>query len=375
RLDSDSDVHKQPREEAEMTMQELATLAQHTSELYHELHALDRFEQDYQRKVEEVDSLHLPRKGASLTLLFNELKHQRKLVRSLKKKSLWSKTLEQVVEKLVDIVTFIHQEISDVFGEKGNLQVGKELISRPGRLGAAGLALHYANIITQIDNIASRPTSLPPNIRDTLYNGLPPSVKTALRTRLHLGDKEELTFSQIKAEMEKTLDWLVPLAADTTRAHQGFGWVGEWANGGNEFGKKSCTSSNNLIRLQTLFHAEKERVESYILDLLSWLHRLVSLVRYRDNGGLKPFPARSLPPTSSKIWTTPPPVSSSVSSEDAGRAAAAISSEDRILLEDVVNRRKFASGLSKSQEIAAVHSKKARNVLASSRSTGCSPRR
>lgn len=32
-------------------------------ELYHELHALDRFEQDYCRKLEEVDSLHLPRKG------------------------------------------------------------------------------------------------------------------------------------------------------------------------------------------------------------------------------------------------------------------------------------------------------------------------
>lgn len=32
-------------------------------ELYHELHALDRFEQDYRRKLEEVESLHLPRKG------------------------------------------------------------------------------------------------------------------------------------------------------------------------------------------------------------------------------------------------------------------------------------------------------------------------
>lgn len=31
RLDSDPDIHKQPREEAEMTMHELTTLAQHTS--------------------------------------------------------------------------------------------------------------------------------------------------------------------------------------------------------------------------------------------------------------------------------------------------------------------------------------------------------
>lgn len=37
-------------------------------ELYHELHALDRFEQDYQRKVEEVESLHLPRKGSTFLI-------------------------------------------------------------------------------------------------------------------------------------------------------------------------------------------------------------------------------------------------------------------------------------------------------------------
>ncbi|KAM7521222.1 hypothetical protein LguiB_020184 [Lonicera macranthoides] len=94
-LDLDPVTHKQ-REEAEMTMQELTILAQHTSELYHELNALDRFEQDYRRKLEEVESLHLPRRGESLMILQSELKHQRKVVRSLKKRSLWSKSLEEV---------------------------------------------------------------------------------------------------------------------------------------------------------------------------------------------------------------------------------------------------------------------------------------
>lgn len=32
---------------------------------------------------------------------------------------------------------------------------GKVSTSKPERLGVAGLALHYANIITQIDNIVS----------------------------------------------------------------------------------------------------------------------------------------------------------------------------------------------------------------------------
>ncbi|KAL8059224.1 hypothetical protein ABFX02_03G071900 [Erythranthe guttata] len=357
KLESDIDIHKQLREEADMTMHELTTLAQHTSELYHELHALDRFDQDYQRKLEEVDSLHLPRKGESLTMLLSELKHQRKLVRNLKKKSLWSKSLEQVVEKLVDIVTFIHQEIPEVFGvgDNGLRSAGKVSTSKPERLGGAGLALHYANIITQIDNIASRPTSLPPNMRDTLYSGLPPTVKNALRSRLLIDDKEELTVPQIKAEMEKSLQWLVPVATDTTKAHQGFGWVGEWANTGNDFGKKTSTP-NNLIRLQTLYHADKNKVDTCILELVTWLHRLISLVRYRDNGH-KPI----LPPARS------PKV-------QLNNGKVQLSSEDRNLLDDVMTRRKLVPGLSKSQEFVVVKNKKSK-IWAMSRSTGSSPRR
>ncbi|GFP95259.1 hypothetical protein PHJA_001670200 [Phtheirospermum japonicum] len=310
RLDSDPDVNKQLRLEADMTMQELTTLAQHTS-------IRARLSAEAGRRE-------------TLAMLQSELKHQRKLVRSLKKKSLWSKTLEQVVEKLVDIVTFIHQEIPEVFGDDGLSQAGEVSTSRPERLGAAGLALHYANIITQIDNIASRPTSLPPNTRDTLYNGLPPAVKTSLRSRLQIDAKEELTVPQIKAEMEKSL---------------------------HEFGKKT-SAQNNLIRLQTLYHADKHKVESCILELVTWLHRLISLVRYRDNGLIKPLPTRS-------------PTSKGSNGKTNG---AQLSSEDRHLLEDVMTRRKLLPGLSKSQEFVIVKNKKSK-IWALSRSTGSSPRR
>lgn len=362
KLDTDPEIHKQQREEAEITMSELTTLAQHTSELYHELNALDRFEQDYQRKLEEVDSLHLPRKGESLAMLQSELKHQRKLVKSLKKKSLWSKSLEQILEKLVDIVTFIHQDISDSFGDNGLVAAAKLSSNKPERLGVAGLALHYANIITQIDNIASRPTSLPANVRDTLYNGLPPTVRTAIRSKLHVvASKSKLTVSLVKSEMEKTLHWLVPVAVDTTKAHQGFGWVGEWANNGNEFGKKT-DAQNNLIRLQTLYHADKLTVESYILELVTWLHHLISLVRYRDNGH-KPLPTSS--PTRKE---------SNVYAKNLKLHKYKISLEDRNLLEEVMKRRKPALGLSRSQEFGMVKTRKNKG-WSLSRSTGSSPRR
>ncbi|KAK4359009.1 hypothetical protein RND71_021238 [Anisodus tanguticus] len=56
-----------------------------------------------------------------------------------------------------------------------------------------------------------------PQIQDVLYHGLPPSIKSALRFKLlSFSLKEELTVPQIKAEIEKTLQWLVPMAANTT---------------------------------------------------------------------------------------------------------------------------------------------------------------
>lgn len=367
-LDSEDSIHGQQREDAEIKMQELTVLAQHTSELYHELNALDRFEQDYRQKVDEVEALNLPRRGESLKILHSELKQQRKLVRSLKKKSLWSRNLEEIVEKLVDIVTYAHQVISEAFGKNG-ATFGIQQRKDPQRLGVAGLALHYANVINQIDNIASRPTSLPPNMRDTLYHGLPNSVKTALRSRLHaLNEKEQLSIPQVKAEMEKTLHWLVPIATSTNKAHQGFGWVGEWANSGPEFGM-NANAQNNLIRLQTLYHADKQKTDLYILELVTWLHHLISLARHKDNG-LKPLPTRS--PTRKGLA-----LQSRLQrflSMDLGDKLheVEISPEDRNLLDEVMGRRRGVLGVSKSQEFV-IDKKRETRVLARSRSTGSSP--
>ncbi|KAM1725238.1 hypothetical protein ACFX11_016271 [Malus domestica] len=372
RLDSDDDLgYKQLRTEAEMTMQELTSLAQNTSELYHELNSLDRFEQDYRRKLEEAKALNLPQKGETLMMLLSDVKQQRKLVSSLKKKSLWAKNLDEIVEKLVDIVTYIHQAILEAFGHNGVTLVRVEKSTDPQRLGVAGLALHYANMINQIDNIVSRPTSLPPNTRDTLYQGLPNSVKQALRSRLQTLDaKEELCVPQVKEEMEKTLQWLVPVSTNTNKAHQGFGWVGEWANSGTEFGKNE-SSQINLIRLQTLYHADKQKTDLYILELVTWLHHLINLVRQGDHG-LKPLHTRS--PTRkgldihskmqqflTKTYCTKP-------------QRIQLSEEDRNLLDEVMGRMRRVPGISKSQEFSITKTKR-RGVWALSKSTGSSPTR
>ncbi|CAD5314122.1 unnamed protein product [Arabidopsis thaliana] len=280
KLDTENSQHKLLKDDAEARMQELVTLARITS-----LQALDRFEQDYRRKLAEVESLNLPRRGEGIVILQNELKQQKKLVKSLQKKSLWSQNLAEIIEKLVDVVSYIRQTIVEVFGNNGlrdnEGEQGRE------RLGEAGLSLHYANLIQQIDNIASRPSSLPSNVRDTLYNALPATVKTALRPRLQtLDQEEELSVPEIKAEMEKSLQWLVPFAENTTKAHQGFGWVGEWANSRIEFGKGKGKGENNgnPTRLQTLHHADKPIVDSYVLELVVWLHRLMKSSKKRAHG-------------------------------------------------------------------------------------------
>ncbi|KAG4383059.1 hypothetical protein AAZX31_14G203800 [Glycine max] len=362
RLHLDIWDNMQPTVEAEMTMQELTTIAQNTAELYHELTSLEHFEQDYQHKLKEMESLNLPLNGDSLTAFQIEIKHQRKLVRSLKKKSLWSRNLEEIVEKLVEIVTHIDQAILEFLRNHGATAV--KHCNGSERLGEAGLSLHYANIINQISMIASRPTVLPPNLRDTLYHGLPNYIKSALPSRLqNIDAMKELSITQVKAEMDKTLQWLTPFATNTIKAHQGFGWVGEWANTSNEFGENT-TKESNLIRLQTLYYAEKHKIDFYIIELLTQIHYLVTFVRYRHNT-MKPMPKRTSPRRldfQSKF----------ISIDSINKPLGSkLSQEDKRLLEEVTMRRR-SPGVSKSEDLA-VTKKRSAKVWHHSNSVGSSP--
>lgn len=277
----DVSPHKQLKEDAKSLIQQLMILVQYTAELYHELHALHRFEQDCQSKCKAEAGNH--------GTMREELKRQKKLVRKLKKRSLWSRSLEEIMEKLVDVVLFLHTEICDNFDDGGQYEDPSEAVEGPvsndQRLGPAGLALHYANIILQIDGIVARSCSMPANARESLYQSLPPSIKSSLRSRLQsFHVKEELTVTEIKAEMEKTLQWLVPIASNTVKSHHGFGWVGEWANSGFE-ASETPPEKADPVRIETLYHADKVKTEAYITDQLVWLHYLVS--RSQANVGFK----------------------------------------------------------------------------------------
>ncbi|XP_073140178.1 protein PSK SIMULATOR 1-like isoform X2 [Henckelia pumila] len=283
---SDRNPQKLSREVAESVMGQLMTSVQLTAELYQEQHELERFEQDYlHRRLEEFkhNASHKGDRDYNLTIMAAELKNQKKQVKNFKKKSLWSKRMEEVMGQLVDTVLFLNQEINNTLGnpvvEGGGSENGSH--SSRQRLGDAGLALHYANIILQIDSIVARSSSMSPNSRDTLYQSLPPNVKASLRSKLQsFKIEKELTVTEIKDEMEKTLSWLVPTATNTAKAHHGFGWVGEWANTGSEQNRRTAAPID-VMKIETLEHADRQKTESYILDLLLWLNYLVSRSKSR----------------------------------------------------------------------------------------------
>ncbi|XP_042426688.1 protein PSK SIMULATOR 1-like [Zingiber officinale] len=358
RLTSERSHQNQLKEVAERAMEQLMTLAHYTAELYHEFHALDKFEQDYRRKHQEEDITNGMNKGDNLQILKQELKSQSKHVKLLKKKSLWSKNLDEVLEKLVDIVHFLYVQIHDSFGTDENYKFQNddektaEVIGSQ-RLGPAGLALHYANIITQIDTLVSRSSSVPPNMRDSLYQGLPLTIKNAFRSRLlSLQIKEELTIPQIKEEMEKTLRWLVPMANNTTKAHHGFGWVGEWANIGSEINHKAGGQSD-LLRIKTLHHADKEKTEGYILDLVVWLQHLVCHSKSGIGGTRSPIKSPVCSPTQRGLTVVSPSLKLSIPS-------STLSREDQEMLH-YVNLRKITPGISKSQEFDTAKKKAGKN--------------
>ncbi|KAG7037216.1 hypothetical protein SDJN02_00839, partial [Cucurbita argyrosperma subsp. argyrosperma] len=352
KLGSEVTPQKQLKEDAEAVMQQLMTFVQYTAELYHELQALDRFEQDYRRKLQEEDSSNTTQRGDSISILKAELKNQKKHVRGLKKRSLWSRILEEVpssvvytssyrvMEKLVDIVHYLYLEIHEAFGSADDEKPAKGSQNSHKKLGTAGLALHYANIVSQIDTLVSRSSSVPPNTRDALYHGLPPSIKSALRLKLQtFQPKEELTIPQIKAEMEKTLHWLVPIANNTTKAHHGFGWVGEWANSGAETNRKPSGQSE-LLRIETLYHADKEKTESYILELVLWLHHLISQARACNTGIRSPVKSPIRSPNQRTIH---------LSNQKPNSPSSTLTVEDQEMLQ-YVSKRKLTPGISKSQE-------------------------
>lgn len=147
-------------------------------------------------------------------------------------------------------------------------------------LGAASLALHYANVISVIEKLAASPHLIGLDARDDLYNMLPRRVRSGLREKLKPYSKgmASAVFDASLAEewseaMTSILEWLAPLAHNMLR------WQSE-----RSYEQQSFVSRTNVLLVQTLYFANQEKTEAIITELLVGLNYVWRYVKELNTG-------------------------------------------------------------------------------------------
>jgi hypothetical protein len=125
----------------------------------------------------------------------------------------------------------------------------------------------------------------------------------------------------------------------------------------------------DLTRVETLYHAVKEKTEAYILELVVWLHHLISQSK-TANAERSPIksPVRSPTQRGSTITLSPNKASSN--------SSPLLTQEDQDMLKDV-KYQKFIPGISKSLEFdtASRHNKQNRLSKSNSHSSSIGNRK
>ncbi|CAL5035640.1 unnamed protein product [Urochloa decumbens] len=139
-------------------------------------------------------------------------------------------------------------------------------LAPPSTIGGSALALHYANIIIIIEKLLRYPHLVGEEARDDLYQMLPSSLKVALRKNLKTYVKNMAIYDAFLAHdwretLEKTLAWLAPMAHNMIR------WQAE-----RNFEQQQIVLKGNVLLLQTLYFADREKTEAVICELLVGLN-------------------------------------------------------------------------------------------------------
>ncbi|XP_066355717.1 uncharacterized protein [Miscanthus floridulus] len=151
----------------------------------------------------------------------------------------------------------------------------RDVVTHPpeSSLGAAALALHYANLIMFIEKLAASPLHICPDERDALYGMLTDRVRASLRERLRPAHAAPCDDPVLAAESSDTvrriLAWLAPLAHNMVR------WQAE-----RNFEQRSVASGGDgatVLLLQTLHFADQRKTEAAVTELLvglnyTWRH-------------------------------------------------------------------------------------------------------
>ncbi|KAM7273272.1 hypothetical protein ACFE04_027936 [Oxalis oulophora] len=151
------------------------------------------------------------------------------------------------------------ENISGFFESNSNL-----LKPPPSTLGAAALALHYANLIIVMEKMIKSPQLVGVDARDDLYSMLPNSIRGALRARLKgvgFTATDPVLAGEWRMALGRILGWLSPLA------HNMIKWQNE-----RSFEQQNMVPKTNVLLFQTLFFANKEKTEAAITELLVGLN-------------------------------------------------------------------------------------------------------
>lgn len=138
----------------------------------------------------------------------------------------------------------------------------------PETLGAAALALHYANVIFVIEKLVASPHLIGHDARDDLYYMLPSSIRASIRARLKpfskvmdSSVKDTALAREWNEAMTRILEWLAPLAHNTVK------WQSE-----RSYEQQGLSSRGNVLLVQTLHFVNQEKAEAIITELLVGLN-------------------------------------------------------------------------------------------------------
>ncbi|KAK9292271.1 hypothetical protein L1049_020235 [Liquidambar formosana] len=251
-------------------------------------------------------------KEQKLIDLHHKILWQKQEVKFLKEKSLWNKSFDTVTSLLARSIFTVLARIKLVYGighgypaslprclsasatvhpsenpnscssfvsgplkltkqvEKKDLCNGffelnsKVLKPPPSTLGAAALALHYANLIIIMEKMIRSPQLVGVDARDDLYSMLPHSIRSSLRARLKgvgFCASDPVLAGEWKDALGRILGWLSPLA------HNMIKWQSE-----RSFEQQNLVPKTNVLLLQTLYFANTEKTEAAITELLVGLN-------------------------------------------------------------------------------------------------------
>ncbi|KAL5570037.1 hypothetical protein UlMin_026612 [Ulmus minor] len=157
------------------------------------------------------------------------------------------------------------QEENNGIANNGFFESNSKILKPPAlTLGGAALAIHYANLIIVIEKMIKSPQLVGVDARDDLYSMLPSSIRSSLRARLKgvgFSASDPSLAGEWREALGRILAWLSPLA------HNMIKWQNE-----RSFEQQNLVPKTNVLLLQTLFFANKEKTEAAITELLVGLN-------------------------------------------------------------------------------------------------------